>query len=80
LHARLGRSSEGALLMMFDAEICATPCELCSFELSVIVCQDPLWYAKFIDYTLQEFDCYLLCDVYYWHGFHPFDERVDSDD
>jgi hypothetical protein len=21
-----------------------------------------------------------LCDIYYWHGFHPLDEHVDSDE
>jgi hypothetical protein len=60
----------GALLMMLDVEICAASCELNSLELSVIICQCPLGYAESVNYTLQEFDRCVLCDVHYWHSFH----------
>jgi hypothetical protein len=65
---------------MADAKICTISCELCSHELSAIVYEYPLGYAESVDYVLWEFDHCILCDVHYWHGFQPLDERVDSNE
>jgi hypothetical protein len=65
---------------MLDAEIHATPNELCSFELCTIVCQDSSEHTESVYDALQELDHYLLGYIYYWHGFYPLGECVDSDE
>jgi hypothetical protein len=65
---------------MIDAEVCTRPCKLCPFKMSDIICQDPLGYAKSVNYALQEFECCLMCDVYYWYSFHSLSEHVNCDE
>jgi hypothetical protein len=50
---------------MMNIEICATPYELGSFELSPIICEDPSGHDKLVQDTLQELYHCLLGDVYY---------------
>jgi hypothetical protein len=65
---------------MLDAKIHATSDELCSFELCTIVCQDSSGDVESIYDALQELDRCLLDYIHCWHGFHPLDEHVDSDE
>jgi hypothetical protein len=65
---------------MMNTKIRAIPSELCSFELSPIICEDPPGHAEPVYDTLQEFDRYFLGDVYYWHYLHSFGEGVDCNE
>jgi hypothetical protein len=56
-----------------------TSYKFCSFKLSPIICENLLGYVEPVYDTLQEFDCCVLGDVYYWHSFHPLDKRVNGD-
>jgi hypothetical protein len=64
---------------MIDAKIRTTPYKFCFFELSPIVCEDPLGYVEPLYDTLQKFDRCVLCDVHHWHDFHPFGEHINND-
>jgi hypothetical protein len=48
--------------------------------LCIIVCQNSSGHAESVYDALQELDRYLLGYIYYWHGFHPLGERVNSDE
>jgi hypothetical protein len=65
---------------MVDTEVCATSCKFCSFELSPIVCEDPLGYTELVYDTLQELDRCILSDVHYWHSFHQLGDCVNSNE
>jgi hypothetical protein len=65
---------------MVNTKVCATSCELGSFELSSIVRQDSSEHAKSVDDALQELNCCFPCYVYHWSGLHPFGERIDADE
>jgi hypothetical protein len=65
---------------MLDAKIRTTSDKLCSFKLCFIICQNSSGHAESIYDALQELDCYLLGYIYCWHDFHPFSERVNSNE
>jgi hypothetical protein len=65
---------------MVDTKVSATSHKLCSFELSLIICQNPSRYAKPVYDSLQELDRCFLHDIHHWHSFHPLDECVDWDE
>jgi 2-iminoacetate synthase ThiH len=65
---------------MVNTKVCTASCKFCSFELIPIICEDPSRYVKPVYDTLQELDCYILRDVYYWHDLHPLGKSVDSDE
>jgi hypothetical protein len=44
-----------------------------------IIYKDPLGHTEPIYDILQELDWHFLCDVYYWHHFHPLGKCVDGD-
>jgi hypothetical protein len=48
-----------------DTKVLTTSYEFCSFELSPIICEDPLGYAEHVYDTLQELNRCVLHDVYY---------------
>jgi hypothetical protein len=64
---------------MMDTKVCTVSYKFCSFELSPIISEDPLGYAEPVYDTLQEFDHYVLGDIYYWHNFHPLGKCVNDD-
>jgi hypothetical protein len=63
---------------MLDAEICTTPYKLCPFELSPIICEDLPGHAEPVYDTLEEIECYFLCDIHYWYYLHPLGEGVNG--
>jgi hypothetical protein len=65
---------------MLNTEVYITPCKLCAFELSTIICEDSFRHAEFEDYAMYELDCYFLCDVYYEHCLHLIGEFVECDE
>jgi hypothetical protein len=64
---------------MLDVKI-RTSNKLCSFELRPVIYQDSSGHTESVYDALQELDCCLLDYIYCWHGFHPFSERVNSDE
>jgi hypothetical protein len=64
---------------MVDTEVYASSYKFYSFELSPIICEDPLGYAEPIYDTFQELDYCILGDIHDWHGFLPLGECVSSD-
>jgi hypothetical protein len=67
-------------LQMLDAKIRTTPDKLCSFELCSVVCQNFTGNVESVYDALQELYYCLLGYIYYWHNFHSFSERVNSDE
>jgi hypothetical protein len=64
---------------MVDTKVCIASCKFYTFELRLIIYEEPLGYTKPVYDTLQELDCCILCDVHYWHSFHLLGECVNSD-
>jgi hypothetical protein len=65
---------------MLNAKLHATSSKLCPFELFSIIYQNSSGHAESVYDALQELDCCILGYIYCWHDFHPFSERVDSDE
>jgi hypothetical protein len=65
---------------MVDTKIYIISYKLCSFELSHVICEDPLGHAEPVYDTLQELDYYLLCDIRYYHCLHPLGEGVNGNE
>jgi hypothetical protein len=65
---------------MVDVEIYTTSDKLSSFELSPIICEDPLGHTESEYDALQKLDCCILSDVYYWHCLHPLCEGVNNNE
>jgi hypothetical protein len=65
---------------MLDAKIRTTSDKLYSFELCSVICQNSSVHVESVYNALQELDCCLLGYIYYWHDFHPFSKRVNSDE
>jgi hypothetical protein len=65
---------------MLNAKIRTISGKLCFFELCSIICQNSSRHAESIYDALHELDRNLLGYIFYWHDFHLFSERVDSNE
>jgi hypothetical protein len=65
---------------MLNAKIRTTSHKLCSFELCSVIHQNSFGHTESVYDALQKVDCCLLGYIYCWHGFHPFSERVNSNE